>query len=87
MIKLNDKKVLDALNEKWSTKACPMCGTNNWIVDSNMVTPVLINESGAVAVGGRCMPLMAFTCKNCGNVLFINVLVHGAIDDDGETQK
>lgn len=84
MIKLNDQKFLAAINDKWTSKNCPMCGNNNWNIDSNIVTALRIAENGGVSLGGNVMPLVAITCMNCGNVIFVNPLIVNALDKDNK---
>lgn len=84
MIKLNEQKFLDELNSKWQTKECPMCGKNNWNIDTNIVTALRVNETGGISLGGKVMPLIAITCMNCGNVLFINPLTINALNNDSK---
>lgn len=82
MIKLNDQKFLAAINDKWASKNCPMCGHNNWNVSSNIVTALRIAEKGGISLGGDVMPLVAITCMNCGNVIFVNPLIINSLDKD-----
>lgn len=75
MIKLNENKFLGELNRLWKNKNCPMCSHNNWNVDKNLVTALKVSENGGIELGGNVMPLVAVTCLNCGNVIFVNPLV------------
>lgn len=72
------------LNEKWSSKVCPMCGGNNWTYDDNIYTPLTLGINKSINLGGRILPLVAVTCSNCGNTIFVNSLVANAYDKDGE---
>ena len=88
MLKLNTEKLLEEINKRWTNKNCPMCSHNNWNVDVNLVTPLKIADKGGVELGGRVMPLIAVTCTNCGNVLFVNPLVIQCVENsDGEETK
>lgn len=80
MINLNEQKLLNTINEKWTNKNCPMCSCNHWQIEKDMVTAVRINQSGGIQLGGNVMPLVAITCINCGNVLFVNPLVVQCLD-------
>lgn len=86
MFKLNRDKVIDSINRKWNTKTCPMCGKNNWTIDDKIVTAIKIDEDKNVQLGGKFNPLVAITCLNCGNVIFINPLVIGAVDTVEENE-
>lgn len=82
MVKLNGKKFLTVIDKKWTSKNCQMCGHNDWNIDSNIVTALRIAENGAISLGGDVMPLVAITCMNCGNVIFVNPLIVNALDTD-----
>lgn len=82
MLKLNTEKFLSELNRLWTNKNCPMCGQNRWNVDNNLVTTVKVAENSGIELGGQVMPLVAVTCMNCGNVMFINPLVIQCIDNN-----
>lgn len=81
MFKLNYNQLVDTLNKKWDTKRCPMCGQNNWTVDDEIQTPIKVGEKKDVQIGGKFFPIVAVTCLNCGNVVFVNPLVIGAVED------
>lgn len=81
MFKLNYNQLVDTINKKWTTKKCPMCGQNNWTVDDEIQTPIKVGEKKDVQIGGKFFPIVAVTCLNCGNVVFVNPLVIGAVED------
>ncbi len=87
MFKLNKEKLLSIINEKWTTKTCPMCSCNSWIVDDSMVTPLEIGEKKDLRLGGKMMPLVPVTCTNCGNTVFVNPLIIQAVDTDSDDTK
>lgn len=84
MNSLNRDKFLNEINAKWTNKKCPMCSRNNWNVNKNMVAPMTLSDKGDIELGGQIMPLVTLTCMNCGNVLFVNPLVIGAVDTSTE---
>ena len=84
MNSLNREKLLNEINAKWTNKKCPMCNRNNWNISKNMVAPMALSDKGDIELGGQIMPLVALTCMNCGNVLFVNPLVIGAVDTSNE---
>lgn len=84
MISLDRDKFVQTINSKWKNKNCPMCGENNWNIDKGMVSPMKISEKGGIELGGQIMPLAAVTCMNCGNVLFVNPIVIGALENRKE---
>lgn len=78
---LNQEKFLNEMNSRWLNKNCQLCGKNNWNIERNMVTVNRIGDNGEIQLGGTIMPLVAMTCMNCGNVVFVNPLVCGAVDN------
>jgi len=82
MFRLNNQKFEKHLNEKWQNKICPMCHSNEWSYDNTIFTPMTVGPNREMAVGGKFLPLVAVTCVNCGNTVFVNGLIAKAIDDD-----
>lgn len=87
MNKLNEQKFLNEINERWKNKNCPMCGHNHWSIDKGMVSPMKLGEDSAIQLGGMIMPLVAVTCAHCGNVVFVNPLIIGAVDTSEKKDK
>ena len=85
-MKLNRERLIKNINEKWKRKNCPMCEKNNWFIDENIVTVLKVDDKKDVKIGEQFDPLVSFTCMECGNVLFVNPLVIGALEDTGETE-
>lgn len=83
-MKLNKLLFEKHLNEKWSTKVCPMCGCNAWTYDDILCTPLTLGPNNSINLGGKIMPLVPVTCTNCGNTIFINALVAKAYEEDRE---
>ena len=86
MFKLTRDKVIDSINTKWITKMCPMCGKNNWTIDDKIVTAINVDKDKNIQLSGKFNPLVAVTCLNCGNVIFINPLAIGAVDTVEENE-
>lgn len=87
MFKLNYDRLVDVINREWTTKNCPMCGKNNWTVDHGINTMIKVDEKKDLKIGGNFFPLVAVTCLNCGNVVFINPLIIDAVEDTGSNEK
>lgn len=81
-MKLNKEKFEQHINTKWNNKICPMCHSNQWTYDETILTPVSVDEKKGMVLGGKFFPLIAVTCVECGNTIFVNGLVAGAIDDE-----
>lgn len=86
MTELNTDKFLNEINKKWINKNCPMCGQNHWNIDKNMMSPMKLGNKGDIQLGGQIMPLVAVSCLNCGNVIFVNPLIIGAVDSDSQNE-
>ena len=80
-MKVNMEKLVQAINQKWVSKNCPVCGKNNWHIGSNMVTMLNVREDKSIEIGGSITPVVAVTCNECGNTIYINPLVIGCTDD------
>ncbi len=80
-MKINDEKLINAINEKWASKLCPMCGGNNWNIDSGVSGLVALDKNKNVMLGGRVLPVIAITCLHCGNTVLVNPLVVECLDD------
>lgn len=84
MAKINREKLLTEINSKWTNKKCPMCNHNHWNISPHLVAPMSLSDKGDVQLGGEIMPLVPITCMHCGNVLFVNPLIIGALDTANE---
>lgn len=80
VMKVNQEKLIQAINEKWMSKNCPLCGKNNWNIGTNMVTMLGVSENTSIRIGGEITPVVAITCNECGNTIYINPLVINCVD-------
>lgn len=80
-MKLDEKKLLDVINEKWKTKNCLLCASNNWSINSDIMTLVGVGSDKALQLGGKFIPLIAITCNECGNTILVNPLAIKCIDN------
>lgn len=80
-MKVNREKLIATINEKWQTKMCPMCGKNNWTIDTNMMTMLGVGEDKSINLGGKILPVVPITCNECGNTIFVNPLAIGCVDE------
>lgn len=79
-MKINEKELLKNLNEKWGGINCPYCQMADWTVDTSIVTPIEVGERKEMKIGGKFLPLITVSCRNCGNTVFLNGLLLGCID-------
>lgn len=79
-MKLNKIKFESVVQTKW-INGCPLCGGKQWSYDEKLVvTPMNLGDDGGVVLGGKIIPLVAVACSNCGNTVFVNAKVIGALD-------
>lgn len=43
-MKINNEILLKKLNEKWKGVNCPYCQSEEWTVDTSIVTPIEVGE-------------------------------------------
>ena len=79
MAKYDKQKFVDFLNEKWKGRACPICGGGPWNVSDDVFEIRDYNNGNLVIGGGPIVPVIAVTCMNCGNTIFVNAILAGAI--------
>lgn len=76
---MNTEKLINHLNEKWG-KPCPMCGSNNWNVSDKIYELREFHDGNLIIGSGPIFPVVPVSCNNCGNSIFVNALVSGAIE-------
>ena len=80
-MKVNEEKLIQTINQKWKSKTCPMCGNNNWTIDTDMMTMLGVGNDKSINLGGKIIPVVAVTCNECGNTIFINPLAIKCVDE------
>ena len=78
--KPNFDKVLKHLNDKWGNTPCPMCKANSWTINDTIYELREFHGGNVVLGSGPIYPVIPINCNNCGNSIFINALVSGAIE-------
>lgn len=70
-----DRLVAELKRRGVATDLCPRCGTFDWEVDFFQIPAA--PEGFVSPLGGikGYAPVACFTCKNCGNIIFHNLLV------------
>lgn len=79
-MKVNKEKLIRTINEKWTTKQCPMCGSNSWTIDDDMMTMLGVGKDNSIQLGGKIIPVVTVTCNECGNTVLINPLAINCIE-------
>ncbi len=84
IMKVNSKKLVKQLDEKWKDVKCPYCSEHKWTVDPTIMTLFEVDENMEVNIGGKFQPLIPVTCRCCGNTTFVNALILDCIDEGRE---
>lgn len=89
---MNDAYKVDAdkLNQALQGKLgpCPLCHELNTYVLTPTVMELREFHGGDFIIGGMpIVPLVALTCKNCGNTVLINALVTGIVEQPNASQQ
>jgi len=80
-MKLSDeqqKQVVEFMERTWPKDAgCPICHRNDWAIRNRTFEVIEHAEGSARNLRRLSMPLVAVTCENCGNVVFMNAALLG----------
>lgn len=82
MAKLDEKKLLKELSDKWQGRTCPMCIQGNWIVSENIFELREFKEGNLVIGGTPIQPVIPVTCDNCGNTILVNPIILDCIEKE-----
>ncbi len=86
-MQVDKEKLVKELDEKWNKVSCPYCGKHKWTVDPTIMTTVEVSENKQMTLGGKFQPLVAVTCRCCGNTAFVNTLILDCIKDEKENKE
>lgn len=76
-------KLVGLLNEKTGgQQPCAVCGKQAWRLQESFIHMPVAPHPNAVRLGGEGFPMWPIVCGNCGNTLFLNLLVLGVKDLD-----
>lgn len=81
MAKLNTKKLLDEIRNKWGGRPCPYCGEAEWLASDKIFELREYNDGNLVIGGVPIQPVVPITCNNCGNTVLINPIVINAVEE------
>lgn len=79
MANYDKQKFVDFLNEKWDGRGCPVCGKGPWSVSDDIFEIRDYNNGNIILGGGAIIPIIPVTCLNCGNTIFVNAILAGAV--------
>ena len=78
--KIDSEKLVNHLKSKWQGRHCQMCRTGNWNVSDSIFELREYNQGNLVIGGGPIIPVIPITCDNCGNIVFVNAILAGFIE-------
>lgn len=81
MIKLDEDKILNQLNELWTNKTCPYCQHSQWTIESGLSTTLTVNDNAGVEIGGKIYPFALVTCNKCGHTVLVNAKVIDCVEE------
>ncbi len=86
-MQIDKEKLVKELDEKWKKVSCPYCKQHQWTVDPTIMTTLEVKENKQIKLGGKFQPMVAVTCRCCGNTVFVNALVLDCIKDEKENKE
>ena len=74
------KSALEKLESVWKKdisgqRKCEICGTGNWTVSQDLITPIVMSQGGGINLGGTSYPQIQVICTTCGNTKYFNAVV------------
>ncbi len=81
---MNQRELLDSLNNKIKIPNCPFCGSRNFNLIEGFSRLDLSDNVNNIQIGGKNVPIISIACSNCGHIESFAVK---AIIPDIDTQK
>lgn len=73
--KIDQDEAIDILNKRWTqSRACPICGENNWAVGDELIRLWTSQLKAAY-------PTAVVVCNTCGYTFFVNLTVLGIMPE------
>jgi len=63
---------ISAFGQQPENMRCQVCGSRNWGVADNLVTPTVLNATG-IGLMSPSYPQAMLVCNECGSTIYINV--------------
>lgn len=86
-------KLFDFLQSRWKDQRCPMCGRDDWAVQTALFALLALHDKrDALAIPPRkptvsaedVVPVVPVVCKHCGNTVLVNAIVAKLVEGDGK---
>ena len=65
----DQQKIKDHL--QGNNNQCPLCGTNNWAINDEFVSPLFIDLEYKRPIEGKLLPMVVLICNDCGYVRLV----------------
>lgn len=75
-------KFVNGYAEKKGDAVCPICGTQNWILNPSFVELNQFYPLQGTMLGGPVYPMILLFCKECGFTHFLNAKYSGILDEE-----
>ena len=56
---------------------CPGCGGREWAIQNELAFTLMVEPADGQINHNKGYPMVAVTCKNCGNTVFYNAIQMG----------
>ena len=81
------EKTANHLREKWgSVRPCPMCGGQQWFIDSKVMGLVNLDDNGNINLAS-VFPVVPVSCSKCHNTVLISGIFSGIVPSQPEPEK
>lgn len=69
--------------KQWKSPACQLCGHNEWAIDgpAEIAIPYPPGSFEERIKRPPTLACAAFTCRNCGNTVLVNMVVAGLVEN------
>ena len=90
-MKLNQEqkeKLITKLEQPGWGNACAVCKQSHWNI-SDTIFELREFQSGNLVIGSQSIiyPVIAMTCANCGNTVFLNAIIMGVLEPQEAKQE
>lgn len=79
------QKIIKHITEKAPGMRCAACGSQDFFVGDDLVTPVPLTSTGNMVLGGSSVPVALLVCRNCAHVMHFAAVPMGVVSA-GDTE-
>jgi hypothetical protein len=67
------------VNKYHAGKPCAVCEQRTWTLVPHLVAPPIFRKDTGLFFGGPAYPQAMLLCRTCGNTLYFNAVIMGAV--------